>query len=444
MDARRRTTRTAVRSPLELLSPLRDFLRTETAGGVLLGAGALAALVWANSPWQGAYRRLWSSQVAVEVAGHVLRLDLKHWIDDGMMAVFFLVVGLEIKRELTSGHLATRRTAALPIAAALGGMVVPALLYLVIAGRAAAHGWAVPMATDIALALGVVALAGPRVPPSQRAFLLGLAIVDDIGAIVVIAAFYSEGVAWRWLALALGCVAVTLVLRRLRVDHVVAYVAIGVGMWFALHEAGVHPTLAGVAMGLLAPGTPKRSRDLIDVDELTDLSSVEAARTTVDLARDTVSVVEWLQHVLHPWTSYVIVPVFALANAGIEITAHGLRHSARSAITWGIVVGLVVGKPVGIRLATRAAVASGLAVAPAGSTRRAATGIAAAGGIGFTVALFISELAYGDDAHRSEAKLAVLVGSVVAALVATALLRSGRSAGVEEAAVTATPSDPPA
>ncbi len=413
------------RSATRLLSPLRDFLHTEAAGGVLLALGAVIALVWANSPWSGSYDSLWGTDLSLSVGDHVLSLDLRHWVNDAAMTIFFFVVGLEITRELATGHLSTRRTAILPALAALGGMAVPALLYLAIAGGSAANGWAIPMATDIALALGVVAVAGRSLPSSLRVFLLGLAIVDDIGAIMVIAVFYSSGIAWGWLAVAVGSIVLTIAARRLGVAHVGVYILLGAAMWFALHEAGIHATLAGVAMGLLAPTTPRMAAELVDAEELLDLSTVEAARTTTALARGSVSVVEWLEHVLHPWTSYVIVPVFALANSGIEISVDGLQDALRAPLTWGIVVGLVVGKPLGVLLATKLAVRFGVADRPDGSTPTRLLGLGTAAGIGFTVALFITELAFTDVAQREQAKLAILVASALAAVLAAVFLRLG-------------------
>ena len=419
------------RSPfIRLLSPLRDFLHTESAGAVLLAGGALIALVWANSPWSASYERLWSESASISFAGHDLQMDLRHWINDGLMTVFFLVVGLEIKREVTSGHLASRRAALLPLAGAVGGMLTPAVLYLAIAGGSAPRGWAIPVATDIALAVGVLAVAGSRLPSSLRAFLLGLAIVDDIGAIVIIAAVYSNGIRAFWLVAALAALGLTAVVRWYGIRTTWVFIGLGAMAWVCLLEAGVHPTLAGVAMGLLAPSAPFIRPDLVDVDELVDLSTPEAARTSTDIARNSVSVVEWLQHVLHPWTSYVIVPVFALANAGIAISARGIRDAAGSAITWGIIVGLVVGKPVGILLATRLAVGAGLADPPAGADRRQLAGVGASAGIGFTVALFITELAFTDAQQRNDAKLAVVVASLFAAALSMVLLtrRTSRAA----------------
>jgi NhaA family Na+:H+ antiporter len=408
---------------VQRIAPLRDFLRTEAAGGVLLAIAALAALVWANSPWRDAYHDLWGLRLALSFEGHALDLDLRHWVNDGLMTIFFLIVGLEIKRELYDGHLSTRRTAAMPIVAALGGMMAPALIYLAIAGTTAPRGWAVPMATDIALAVGMLTVAGSALAPSLRAFLLGLAIVDDIGSIIVIAAVYSSGVSFGWLALAAGGVAATIVAQRLGATSMLTYVAIGAVIWLALHEANVHTTLAGVAMGLLTPVTPRLDRELVDVEQLTDLSGARAARETTQLARNSVSVVEWLQHVLHPWTSFVIVPIFALANAGIEISADGLHDALGSAIVWGVVAGLVVGKPLGVMLASRTARRTGIADAPAGASTRHTWGVGMAAGIGFTVALFITELAFDDPDQRADAKLAILIASVLAAALSALLLR---------------------
>lgn len=423
------------RRDVRALAPLRDFLHTEAASGALLVVAAAVALIWANSPWSGAYDSLWHTDLTLSLGGHDLSLDLRHWVNDAAMAVFFLVVGLEIKREVTSGHLAGRRAATLPVAAAIGGMAVPALVYLAIAGREAAGGWGIPMATDIALAVGVVALAGSAVPSGLRAYLLGLAVVDDIGAIVVIALFYSSGVALGWLGVAVAALAVTLVAKRSGVHHVSAYVVVGAVLWFALHEAGVHPTLAGVAMGLLAPVSPRRTVDLVDTEELTDLTSVEHARLSSKIARDSVSTVEWLEHVLHPWTAYVIVPVFALANAGIGLSGDMLREAIGSPITWGVLLGLLLGKPIGVLLATKLATSARLADLPDGVGRRHVIGAGGAAGIGFTVAIFIAELAFrprdGADpvlaAERVDAaKLAILVASVLSGVFAFVVLRASR------------------
>lgn len=408
------------------LAPLRDFLHTEAAGGALLVAAAVAALVWANSPWSASYHSLWHSTATLEIAGHGLSLDLRDWVNDGLMAIFFLIVGLEIKREMTSGHLAGRRAAALPVAAAVGGMLVPAAIYLAIAGRTEPRGWGVPMATDIALAVGVLALAGGGVPATLRAFLLGLAVVDDIGAIIVIAVFYSQGVSFAWLGIAAGTLAIMMAAREWGVSHLGVYIALGTTMWFALHEAGVHPTLAGVICGLLTPVQPRQVHELIDIDELTDVSTVERARATVEIARNSVSTVEWLEHLLHPWTSYLIVPLFAFANAGIEVSTDSLRDAFTSQIMWGVLAGLLVGKPLGVMLALRIAANSGVADRPAGTTTRQLLGAGHAAGIGFTVAIFIAELAFDTEEHQADAKMAILIASLVSGLLAFGVLRSRR------------------
>jgi len=422
------------RSPVvRALAPLRDFLHTEAAGGALLVVAAVAALVWANSPWSASYINLWRSTAAIEIAGRGLSLDLRHWVNDGLMAIFFLIVGLEIKREMTSGHLAGRRAAALPVAAALGGMIIPAAIYLAIAGGTEPMGWGVPMATDIALAVGVLALAGSGVPAKLRAFLLGLAVVDDIGAIIVIAVFYSQGVSFSWLTVAAGALAVLLVARQWGVSQLGVYLAIGTTMWFALHEAGVHPTLAGVICGLLTPVKPRQVQELIDIEELSDLSTVEHARSTAAIARNSVSTVEWLEHLLHPWTSYLIVPLFAFANAGIEVSTDSMRDAFKSPIMWGVLAGLLVGKPLGVTLAVKLAERSGVACRPEGTTTRQLLGAGNAAGIGFTVAIFIAELAFDTEEHQADAKIAILIASMLSGMLAFAVLRSRSRASYRSA-----------
>jgi NhaA family Na+:H+ antiporter len=410
---------------LRPLSPLRDFLHTETAGGILLVAATAAALLWANL--FDNYDRFWDTTAVVAVGEHALELTLRYVVNDALMAIFFLVVGLEIKRELTTGHLAGRRQAMLPVVAALGGMVVPALVYLAIAGSTSADGWAVPVATDIALAIGVLALAGAAVTPPMRAFLLGLAIVDDIGAILIIALVFSSGLSAGWLAIAATAVLASVGLRHAGVRTVPAYAAVGAVLWLGLHEAGVHATLAGVILGLLTPVEPHLRAELVDIEELQDISSLEAARTTSELARSSVSQVEWLQHVLHPWTSFVIVPVFALANAGVPLSADTLSDTLSSPIAWGIAGGLLLGKPIGVLLAVHGAKRTGIADGIPGADLRRQIGIGQAAGIGFTVSLFISELAFEDPAQQSTAKTAVLLASALAGVTALALLR-GRPA----------------
>jgi NhaA family Na+:H+ antiporter len=408
------------------LSPLRDFLRTETAGGVLLVVAAAVALIWANSPWSASYQQLWTTPISITVGNHSVELIVREWINEGLITIFFLVVGLEIKRELVSGQLATRRGAFLPIAAAIGGMIAPALLYLAIAGGSAPRGWAIVVATDIPLALGVLAIAGRRVPGPLRIFLLALAIVDDIGSLLIIAAFYSTGVSWGWLAAAIAVLGAVVLARWSGVQYPWIFVVLGCGLWLTLLEAGVNPTLAGVAMGLLAPSVPRIAPEFIDIEELADVSTVENARLTTDIARGSVSVVEWLEHVLHPWTSYAIIPLFALANTGMVLSVDIVEAALRSPITWAIIIGRVVGKPLGILLATKAVIGARLGDRPGDARGHQLVGVAMSAGMGFTVALFITELAFTDPVQRSNATLGILVAAVAAAgLSLTALaLRS--------------------
>ncbi len=409
------------------LSPLRDFLHTESSGAVLLATAALAALIWANSPWSASYESLWTTRASIGFAGHSLDLDLRHWVNDGLMTIFFFVVGLEIKREATHGHLSSRRAALLPVIAAIGGMALPALFYLAIAGSTAPRGWAIPVATDIALAVGVLTVAKGRVPSSLRAFLLGLAIVDDIGGIIIIAVVYSSGLAFGWMAASFLGVALAILVRRSGVQAIAVYVVVGVFVWFAFHEGGIHPTIAGVMMGLLAPASPRVQKELVDVEDGFEVSDIHAARIATHAARNSVSIVEWLQHVLHPWSSFFIVPVFALANSGIEVSINGLRDAFASSVMWGIFFGLLVGKPLGIFLATRLAIKSGVADAPEGAGSLQIVGVGTAAGIGFTVALFITELALTNEVDQTNAKMAILLSSVTAAVLAIVILLKAKS-----------------
>jgi Na+:H+ antiporter, NhaA family len=411
------------------IAPLREFLQTESAGGVVLVVAALVALVWANSPWKDSYQDLWNTDLAVSLGERTLDLDLREWVNDGLMAIFFFVVGLEIKRELVEGELRGVRRAALPALAAVGGMVAPALIYVAVnAGGPGARGWGIPMATDIAMAVGIVALLGSRVDPSLKLFLLALAIVDDIGAIAVIAIFYSGRIDADSLMIAVGLVIALLLVRLADVRSTLIPLALGVGLWLALEESGVHATIAGVILGLLAPTRPHVQRELVDVGVLTDISSVQAARETASLARQSVSVVEWLEHVLHPWSSFVIVPLFALANAGITLSADAISDAATSRVAIGVLLGLVVGKLVGISMFTWLAVRMNLGIVPEGATARGIAGIAAVAGIGFTVSIFVTDLAFDDPAIQNQAKVAILAAAVLAGALGAIILLRGRPA----------------
>jgi len=426
--------------PRRVVQPLQSFLQAEAASGVLLLGAAVFALVWANSAWSAAYEELWATVVTVRIGDVVLSEDLRHWVNDGLMSLFFLVVGLEIKREFLTGELRDPRAAAVPVIAAFGGMIVPALLYLAItAGGEGSNGWGVPMATDIAFALGVLTLAARRAPASLKPFLLTLAIVDDIGAILVIAIFYSEGVDMTALGVAGGLIVVIIALQRLDVRATLVYIALGVGVWIAFFESGVHPTIAGVILGLLTPSVPFQRPEAVSEE------ARRTAETTVDdprppdvdapqwlrlawLSREAVSPLARVEAALHPWTSYVIVPIFALANAGVVLTAEALRASATSRVTLGILIGLVVGKLVGISLASWLAVRSGVGRLPRGANWRQLVGAAAVAGIGFTVSLFIADLAFAEEL-LTEAKIGILYASVVAGTIGLLVLRAGGGSG---------------
>jgi NhaA family Na+:H+ antiporter len=390
-----------------LIRPLQEFLSTETAGGVLLLAAAAAALIWANAPLGNSYRDFWQAHVALELRVVSLDLPLVKWVNDGLMAVFFFVVGLEIKREVLRGELADARRAALPVAAALGGMIVPALIYVAFnAGGDGAHGWGIPMATDIAFAVGVLVLLGRRIPLSLKVFLLALAIVDDLGAIAVIAVFYTDDISPGWLAAAAGVFALVFVLGRMRVRALWVYVAAGAVAWLAVHESGVHATIAGVAMGLLTP-----------------VGGEIGQREPEAPARDSGPVLERLEHLLHPWASYAIIPIFALANAGVSLGGGALRDAASAPVSLGVAAGLVLGKPLGITLASLLAVRSGLATLPRGVSWPQIVGVSMVGGIGFTVSLFISDLAFTATPLADQAKIGILAGSALMGAAGFLVLR---------------------
>ncbi len=408
--------------------PLVRFLAQETASGILLLMATAAALIWVNSPWGDSYETFWETHLAITVGDtELLDLSLHAWVNDALMALFFFVVGMEIKSELVSGELRNPRVAALPAFGALGGMIVPALLYVVLnVGQGTASGWGIPMATDIAFAVGVLALLGPRVPQALKLFLLTLAIVDDIGAILVIALFYTEQIELGWLALAGALLVLIASLRPLRVWYQPLYVVLGSSVWFATHESGVHATIAGVVLGLMAPGTPllgHRAFETVE-DYLTgDRVSPASLRDASFRLRESVPVTGRLTALLSPWTSFVIVPVFALANAGVELSGGAISSAFGSTVTLGIIVGLVVGKPIGIYLFSVVALQTRLAALPDGLRRAHLLGAGAVAGIGFTVALFITSLAFDDPGIQEEAVIGVLVASIAATLLGWLVLR---------------------
>ena len=408
---------------------VREFLQTESGSAGLLLAATMVALVWANSPLSGLYGDLWGTHLTVDLGGLTIDEDLRHWVNDGLMAFFFYLVGLEIRRELALGELRDRRAASIPVMAALAGMAVPALLYVAVnAGGAGAGGWGIVMATDIAFVLGVVALLGDRCPPGVRVFLLTLAIVDDIGAVTVIAVFYSSGIEVAALAGAAGLLALIILALRLTTWRGPAYMAAGLALWALVLAGGIHPTIAGVALGLVTAVHPPRPDAIARAASLgrvfrRDLSAAGGRATALEVSRS-VSPNERFQGAIHPWTSYVIVPLFALANAGIPLGADSVSRALGSPITLGVVLGLVVGKAVGITGVSLAGLKVGAGVLPTGVGRGHLAAAASLAGIGFTVSLFVAELAFEDEALREEAKIGVLAASALAAALGWALFRA--------------------
>ncbi len=417
----------AHRAAARLLSPLQRVLAIEASSGLILVLIAVIALGWANSSWAWSYEALWHTSIGGHVGSWSFERPLHFWVNDGLMTLFFFVVGLEIRREAYEGELAGLRKAALPLAAALGGMLVPAAIYAALnSGRAGAAGWGVPMATDIAFAVGVLTLLGKRVPASLRILLLALAVIDDIGAIIVIAVFYSGGVALDGLYLAGAAVAVVLAMRATGMRPWLAYVAPGLLLWLGLYRAGVHPTLAGVLLGLLTPVRswygPSRFAEttqahLADLTSDSDRHVMLVRLQAIEVARrEAVSPAERLQHVLHPWVAFAIMPLFALANAGVPLGNADLTGDGAYVFA-GIVAGLAIGKPLGIYAFSTAATGARLATRAEGTGHLGVLLVGIVGGIGFTMSLFVAQLAFPPGPLLDTAKLAILVGSAVSMLL---------------------------
>ncbi len=414
--------------------PLERFLRIQAASGVLLIAAALVALVLASSRFGPAYSRFWHTKVAIEVGAFRFEQPIEWVVNDGLMAIFFFVVGMEIRREVHQGELSEWKRAALPAAAALGGMLAPAFLYLAVVRHSpeVRQGWGVPMATDIAFAVGVLTLLGRRVPPALRVLLLALAVIDDLGAIVVIAIFYSKGIRLSGIAVAAGGLLMILAMRVMGVRQKVAYVLPAVVVWAGTFAAGIHPTIAGVVIGMLTPvrawlGTEKVGDALMEDANLLarspdDVSTHELASVLrhVDVVRrEATSPAESLIESLHPWVAFVIMPLFALANAGVAMNAVAMTPSAKIALT-GAALGLLLGKPVGIVVASTLAIRMRIAVLPRGLTFRHLLVLGLVSGIGFTMALFVAQLAFTDQTTLGAVKLGILVASGTAAVVSLA------------------------
>ena len=438
----------------QLMRPVQRFMHEEASSGIVLFVAAVVALIWANSPWYHGYKELLETHITIGFGLWAIDETLHHWVDDGLMAVFFFVVGLEIKRAVIVGELSSVRKAALPIFAALGGMIVPALIYVAFnAEGEASRGWGIPMATDIAFSLGVLSLLRTRAPLPLKVFLAAFAIIDDIGAVIVIAVFYTGDIAWGNLGIGAIFLAVLVVVSRLGIRHPLVYAVLGAAVWLAFLYSGVHATVAGVLVAATIPirvrvdpaGFLARGRDLLLVFERSgeyghedETSSEQRAilKELEDTAQEMQSPLQRFETALHPWVAFVIMPLFALSNAGVRIEGDffaALTHP----VTIGIVLGLVIGKQVGVSLFSWAAVRFGFAVLPYGVTWLQFYGVALLGGIGFTMSLFITNLAFTTQTLSTEAKVGILLGSAISGVIGyLVLLRAGRGlTGVSSSSV---------
>lgn len=421
--------RSAVR---RVVQPIQEFINTEVFSGAVLLAAAVVAIVWANSPFKDQYADLFGTHITIDAALFRIDEDLRHWINDALMAFFFFVVGLEIKRELLRGELQGVQSAALPAIAAFGGMIVPALIYTAFnAGGAGDDGWGIPMATDIAFALGILALLGRRIPTQLRVFLLALAIVDDIGAILVIAVFYSGDIQVDSLAVAGGLLALIYAMYRVGVQSIPVYFVVGAIVWLAVFESGIHATIGGVVLGLMTPLDPVR---VTIGDRIRAVQQRVTAGIWASKAASAEPVNEQgefesgplyrLEHGLHPLTSFLIVPLFALANAGVSLEPDAVGDALGTPVTWGVALGLLCGKPIGIVLFAWLTVRMGISRLPNDVTWAQVLGVGILAGVGFTVALFVNELAFDSVALIERGKIGILAGSLAAGIGGYLLLRA--------------------
>ena len=439
--------------------PAQEFIQTESASALLLMAAALAALFWANSPWRGEYEELLGTVLGVDLGFWDVEGTVHFWVNDVAMVLFFFVIGLEVKREITVGELSDPRVMVTPIAGAIGGMLLPLGLFLLVAqGGDERSGWAIPMSTDIAFALGVAALLGSRVSLGLRATLLTFAIVDDIGTVAVIALFYSNDVQVDQIVLAAAIVSLMFLLYRVGIHSMIIFAGLGIGAWAATLESGVHPTTLGAILGFLTPWRPAAplqgfvgtAEELLERfragggspdSALGHDQIVDSLLSLGDLTDDALPHIDRLEHRLHPWVAFLVVPAFALANAGVHLTPEAIGDAVSSTVTWGVVIGLVVGKPVGLLAAMWLAIRFG-ASWPAGVNWRGAIAISLVAGIGFTVALFVGDLAYSDETLLRESKVGIMAAFLIAApagflgfrlLPEGAIPRSRRRSGDAEA-----------
>ena len=431
----------------KVILPMQEFIKTESSSSILLILFMLAALIWANSPWKASYESLWATKLSFSLGSFSLSKPLILWINDGLMAVFFFVIGLEIKREILVGELSTLKKAMLPVAAALGGILIPALIYSIINfGKPGLSGWGIPMATDIAFALGILALIGKKVPVQLKVFLTALAIVDDISAVLVIAIFYSEKIIWANLALAALVFLILILINRLGVRKPVWYILLGIILWLATLKSGVHATVAGILLALTIPASTcidrkgfiiRSKKYLADFEKFGldngDNFTTKEQRALLQTMEDGVHLLEAplqrLEHDLHPWVAFFIMPVFALANAGVSLQITDISQLVNP-VTLGIAAGLFIGKQAGILSFSWLAIKTGLASVMEGVTWKQVYGVSLLAGIGFTMSLFITNLAFVDPELINNAKTGILIASLLSGLTGWLVLNQNNSKAV--------------
>lgn len=431
------------KSPIEkILNPIQEFMHAETSGGIVLIICTVIALIWANSPFAESYHHLWHTYITFDFGGFVLKHSLHHWINDGLMVIFFFVVGLEIKRELLVGELSSAKKAALPVAGALGGMILPAIIYFSLnAGKEGASGWGIPMATDIAFVVGIMALLGPKFPFSLKIFILALAIVDDIGAVLVIAIFYTAEISFSALLVGGAILILLVIFNRIGVRSLIVYTITGIALWLAFLESGVHATVAGVLLAFTIPVSSRintkkftnETKELLDEfdksgehgeDVLTNERRPGIVQSIESNCEKILTPLQRFEHLLHPWVAFFIMPVFALANAGVSI-GNNFTNALFDPISLGIILGLFIGKQVGIFGFSFIAIKLGIASKPEGVNYTKMYGAGILAGIGFTMSLFIANLAFSSEELLNIAKVGVLTASLIAGIVGFIVVKLG-------------------
>jgi NhaA family Na+:H+ antiporter len=431
------------KSPIEkILNPIQEFMHAETSGGIVLIICTIIALVWANSPFAESYHHLWHTYLTFDFGGFMLKHSLHHWINDGLMVIFFFVVGLEIKRELLVGELSSAKKAALPVAGALGGMILPAIIYFSLnAGKEGAAGWGIPMATDIAFVVGIMALLGPKFPFSLKIFILALAIVDDIGAVLVIAIFYTAEISFSALLVGGAILILLIIFNRIGVRSLIVYTITGIALWLAFLESGVHATVAGVLLAFTIPVSSRintkkftnETKELLDEFDksgehgenvLTNERRLVIVQSIESNCEKILTPLQRFEHLLHPWVAFFIMPVFALANAGVSI-GNNFANALFDPISLGIILGLFIGKQVGIFGFSFIAIKLGIASKPDGVNYTKMYGAGVLAGIGFTMSLFIANLAFSSEELLNIAKVGVLTASLIAGIVGFIVVKLG-------------------